>query len=320
MSSVEMEISGRIAWQLVNPDGTIAAQGEQSNLILNTGLDAFANNTDAQFTVFRQFLGIGTDGTLPTVLQTNLLAAVQARNSSDGGFTSEAINSYIAVPASNVWRGEFTVVKCVTLTANTNIAEFALFTNFSGGVASIREVPRNQNGDPTVITALTGQIFKLNHTLRIDVPYNQTARHFTIAGAGVQNGTECWFRDSVNTTWGQISDIFSMLAPAQGALVKPITNASPVTPTTSPIFVFADNLTQNASAIAYTTGSYQRIKRCIMPASSFVGNHGGWAFLWGTIGQGRSAGYKFVLSSGNYNKLNTKELRLDFTVSWSRAP
>ena len=319
MSNLKMALSGRIHWQLINHDGSIALEGEQSNLILNSGLDAFALVSDYEFTGFRQYLGLGTNGTLPNVAQTDLIAAVQARNSSDGGFSAEVINTYVAVPVSNVWRAECTVVKVVTLTANRNIAEFALFESLSGGVASIREVPRDGNGDPIVISALTGQVFKLNHTLRVDVPYNQVARNFTILGAGVQSGTESWFRDGVALN-GNISDIFRIVAPAAGVMVKPITNASPLTPTTNPIYVFADTIFVNGAAISYTAGSFQRIKRTVIPPSGFVGNVGGWAVVFGQISNTRNAGYKFVLTSGNYVKSNLKQLTLDFTVSWGRAP
>jgi hypothetical protein len=319
MSNLKMNLSGRIHWQLINADGSVEQEGKQSNLILNSGLNEFALISDSEFTGFRNYLGIGTNGTLPSVAQTDLIAPVEARANSDGGFSAEAVSTYLAVPASNVWRAECTVVKVVTLSANRNIAEFALFTGTTGGVASIREVPRDGNGDPTVITGLSGQVFKLTHTLRVDVPYNQVTRSFNIIGAGVQNGTECWFRDSVVLN-GSIQDIFRILPPAAGAMVKPVTNASAVTPTTNPIYVFADNINVNASAIAYVTDSFQRIKRAIIPPSTFVGNNGGWAFVYGQISNTRNAGYKFVLTSGNYVKSNLKQLTLDFTVSWARAP
>ena len=319
MSNVKMALSGRIHWQLINPDGSIEIEGHQSNLILDSGLNEFAGVSDAEFTGFRNALGLGTNGTLPNAAQTNLLAPVQSLSTSDGGFASEAVNSYVANPGLNVWRAECTVVKTVTLTANRNIAEFALFSSTISSVASIREVPRDGNGDPIVISALSGQIFKLNHTLRVDIPYTEVARNFTILGAGVQSGTEAWFRSSV-ANQGQISDLFSIAAPAAGVMVKPITNASPLTPTTNPIYVFADTIFVNGAAISYTAGSFQRIKRTVIPPSGFVGNVGGWAVVFGQISSTRNAGYKFVLTSGNYVKSNLKQLTLDFTVSWGRAP
>jgi hypothetical protein len=319
MSNVKMQLSGRIHWQLINTDGSIAMEGAQSNLILDSGLNALALVSDTQLTSFRQYLGLGTNGTLPNVAQTDLLAAVETRSPSDGGFGAEATNSYVAIPGSNVWRGEFTVVKTVTLTANRNIAEFALFASNVGGLASIREVPRDGNGDPIVVSALSGQIFKLNHTLRVDIPYNSVARNFTIIGAGVQSGTECFFHDNV-ANQGLISDIFTIITPASGMMVKPLTNASSLTPTTNPIYVFGDTINANGAPIPYVINSFKRTKRVVIAPSAMVGNHGGWAIVFGQISNGRNAGYKFVLTSGNYVKTNLKQLTLDFTVSWARAP
>jgi hypothetical protein len=316
---LEAKLKGFFHWQLLNADGSIALEGKQSNLILDSGLDAFALVSDAGFTSFRDYLAIGTNGTLPNIAQTTLLAEVQSRSLSDGGFTSEAVNTYTAIPGSNVFRAECTVVKTIVLNANRNIAEFGLCSANAGGLMSIREVPRDGGGTPIVIAGLTGQIFKLNHTLRVDLPYNPVSANFTITNSGVQSGTASWFHDPI-AAQGVVEDLFRIAAPSAGFMLKPITNASSTASNANPTYVFADAVNANGTPIAYVNGTYSRVKRVVIAPSAMVGNHGGWAVIYGQISNTRNAGYKFIRSSGNYVKSNLSQLTLDFAISWARGP
>lgn len=317
-------LKGKTTWELVNPDGTIAqssreanglilpdSMGENSNLILDQGLNNFFAEFSQEMRIFRDRLVIGTSNTVPNASQIGLGAQIGGSSASDGGFTSEESFSVVAVPASNVWRYTGTIVRVITVGSNVNIAEYGLagHPTFTDGSLSIRELTRNNLGNPVVISALAGQTFKLKHTLIVELPYNPVAASFTISGAsgGLQSGTATWYSPASDFT------IFQTWLSYYGGAIRPLANTSSTSPIVAPDTTFG---TVNGSVLPYVAGSFEAIKRYVIPPSALVGNHGGWEFR-SNLGNG---GYKFIRSSGNYVKSNSVQLTMDARVSWSRAP
>ncbi len=316
------KMRGEFHWQLLNSDGTVEIEGKQPNLILDSGLNAFANTSDLAMTGFRQYLCIGTNGNAPAVNQTTLGAEVQVRTASNGGFTGDETQVFAADLGNNVWRSTSTIVKVLTLTANANIAEFGLSANFGlNSIISIRELPRNNLQQPIVISALSTQQFKVTHTLIVELPNAPVAQNVNIAGYGIVAGTESWFYDPAAVAGGtNIGLVFSAWIPGLGLTAKPINNTSSISQNVNPTTPWANNLNAGATPQTYVNNSFQRIKRISMSPSQFVGNHGGWRASIDAFSTPAGAGYKFVLDNTNYPKTADDKLDLDLVVSWSRAP
>lgn len=171
---------GEYAVRFLNADGTPALatildhHGDEigrrhelpvrPNLITNAGLDDCV--LGSSFAAMRNQLRVGTGSTAPDVGDTALVAQAQVSATSGLG----ASEAFTYVGSLNETRRLTSIVsKRVTMTADRNLTEFGL-SRLAASNLFVRELFRDELGNPITITLLTDKILELVHTLTVDLP------------------------------------------------------------------------------------------------------------------------------------------------------
>jgi hypothetical protein len=311
--NVHGTLKGKVCWEVLSDSGLIIQAGEQSNLILNQGLDNFADTdiTNHGFNLFREYLYVGTGSDAPAITNTALQAQAGAQTASDGGFAPPAdiITDDIA-NSKYVWTQS--IVRVWTATAPINLTEFGFGT---ATILSIRELFRDVGNNPIPITLGTGQQIRITHTLTCELPRATGASSFTITGTGggTQSGSAGFW-----ATVGNVGYAFFAWMPYRiggSWQCMPIQNTSSLDPSIQPTY---SNLGDAQGIQApYTLGSFIRQKSFVFAPAVAIGNHGGWS-IGESVNESRG-GYRFRRSSGNFSKTGTRELTLNYQSSWGRA-
>lgn len=137
--------------------------GELNNLLLDTGLDYFGDNTGSQNML--QYLAIGTGNSEPIATQNRLDNVVkitygQQHNYKDD-YDENRDGEYFT--ASQTYKYRFEGLN------NINIAELGLVSNdynLNDYIAYTRALIKDNNGRPLVITVLEGEILEVYYTLK----------------------------------------------------------------------------------------------------------------------------------------------------------
>ena len=170
------------------------------NVITNLGLDAIGNNRD-----LFSFCAVGGGNSTPLNTNTKLdnFLAVGSQISSDSKF------DYDPVRDTEFYKCSRTVGYRFTGLDNKNISEVGLVDDYRPELHSAftRTLIKNSNGDPTVITVLSGEILELHYRLwqvfdlkdkdqvvtamidGVEVPVNVKIR---LAGVGSANVSGYW--------------------------------------------------------------------------------------------------------------------------------
>lgn len=323
MNHLHGSMSGHTAWEVLDEHGEVLESGEHHNLILNTGLDAFAGETGGgygysnpgespEFVSWRHYLALGTGSAAPDVTQT-LLENEVARTGSTGNFPS---NQYTITRVGDDVVGVFPIVRALTFGAAANLTEYGFSAVANPRtVLSIRELFRDAQGNPVVLTVQPGQTLKVTHTFTYRVKYAREASAFTVDGVGPLNGSKgFYFYDDT-----LLRDVLLTCAPGAGLYGFALRAADTGGDGLPPLYRDGDNNNARAGvgALGYVSGSAERVKRATFPASGFNGPHFGWVFSSHYFG---NAGFRW--SSGAapaLTKSDTQELTIDFRLSWGRA-
>lgn len=323
MTHIHASLSGFTRWELLDTEGRTLQSGARSNLITNAGLDFFADS-DAldhvysygssqrrMFGMFRRYLHVGTGTSQPSFADTSLTNRLFADNT--GGFNSEQSETY------SVSNGLLTVVsrqvRVVDIAQAVNLTEYGLGP--SSDTVSIRELFRDAQGVPVVVSAQAGYQLKLTHDLSVSIPYAATPGTINLGTGNL--GTSGTFYSS-SPTPSQYQYAMAVFSPgrnlgaigyvtAAGASLSPSVDVSPVE------FL---NAGPGSGLLPYVSGSYQRTRRFVLPPSAANGTHYGWA--WYDYSSSNNCGYKLLLTGGaSVTKSSAQRLTLDLTVSWARA-
>jgi len=329
-------LDGWVAWSLVDRRGREVAAGEQHNLILNTFLDligtaansggAYTSTSDSQLglNVTASHAAVGTGSTAPAVTDTALVAEI--------GRTSTKLSSTVTRPSAGVY--EFVVeYEFDFAVGNGNLTEFAIANASSGGVI-VRELFRDELGDPITITKTSDFKLRIKYTHTVTLtPTTLTAASLTIDGIGTLNGDVMWYGGA---STDDAMDMFCFSRLARGAVATSQTSGRNVfgvlnnrddsTYTASPVYVstgggtYADTI----SASTYTGGTYTRkvASATWSTARSQLSNlrHIGIGKTAPSAGQG--IGFSFRADDGDrFTKDDLHLLTITdlVTVSWDRA-
>lgn len=188
-------LSGYLRWGLIDRTGREVRGGEQSNMILNQGLDNLATygiareNVNGSGTPMRWALyaAVGTGSTEPAITQTALVSEL-ARTSTiapSGGPTFAETTSIEST--ANVVK-EFDFAE-----ANGNLTEWGMAA-LSSGALNTRELFRDELGDPVTITKTSDFKLRLNYTVTVTFDYGNPSNPyaFDITGIGTINGDYHW--------------------------------------------------------------------------------------------------------------------------------
>ncbi len=204
--------------------GRVKQYLEFPNLITDAGLDAIVGTVDDQNALF-DFLGVGTDSTVPTVSDTTLGSEVDRTDSSEGFDTEETVGY---VTGSDDFDGPYHFKRFVRVfveaDGNGNLTELAWFRDAAGSTMVVRSLFKDGGGTPVTVTKTSADQLKVTYEMRLYPPIGETPEQLRTGGFSlVDSGTvilgtttHSWTSSALNTdsinSWGHI------IAGGQGAL------------------------------------------------------------------------------------------------------
>jgi len=326
---------------------------EQPNLITDLGLDRIVeqdvletnlSNSITAGRMWRRRLAVGTGSTAPDVTDTTLNAEVQ-RDATSGTFSAGSAVAELDT-GDNVWRATVLVTRLVTMTADRNLTEWGFAQNTSGDIV-IRELFRDDVGDPVTISLLDGKSIKLDHTLTIELPAPAAGNTATIGldeyDAGnnlvastpydiVHGGVASSLTSGniLGSQWTTGGGVFLAWNPygTGGASLTRIAVAKTYAPSPasglSTDFEPSDSTSTKIASFtneAYTSGNHELVRRATFPTGA--GNAAWYGF--GATASYSSEQYRregwWVLfdSPATYTKASTDTLRVGLKSTWARA-
>ena len=153
-------LKGRVRWRLER-HGKVVQEGEQANLITDAGLNEWANALGFGHLVVS--LAVGTSSVAPTFGDLTLGNEV-ARSS------VEPIASPADVVVNNVDGTQtvtFVSYRRIIFDASYNLTEFGYFRSNVAATSMIRQLFRDELGNPVTITALADDTLTVQHSMTV---------------------------------------------------------------------------------------------------------------------------------------------------------
>lgn len=322
-------IGGWVSWGLYDRQGRQVQGGEQHNLILNGFLDAFATLGNATYGFLStgsaslaplSHFAVGTGSAEPEVTDTALDNEL-ARTTTVVGSPGTARPSNGVYELSIEREFDFGV-------GNGNLTEFGFSTGVSADIL-VRELFRNEGGDPIVITKTSSFKLRIKYTLTLTLsPVTMTEAGFTITGIGAVEGDHMLFGGGTGGFGGDIMDLQMFLALARGGAFTTSAAAglgagvSVTAPSvyTTPAGVGTDGNRASAGTFSsYSAGSYERT----LTSAVWDVTRGNVTIrtLGANTPHGPGLAWAFVLDVGDaFTKDNLHQLTIDnlLTVAWDR--
>ncbi|MFU8868662.1 hypothetical protein [Natronococcus sp.] len=274
-------IEGWLRWGLVDRSGREVRGGEQHNLILDTLLDGIAATGFSENLV--GFAAVGTGSVEPDVTDVALGTELARTSTSISSSTTDGGNGLISFMVEREF--DFGV-------ANGNLTEWGMAPASTGAIY-VRELFRDELGDPVTITKTSDFKLRIKYTITFDFQPATTAGSgsFVLDGIGTINHQYRW----TNTT-GLISGANVL---AQGTVA---TTSLPVT-AVGPERCYAQSSTTFPAYTSRWTGT------TILGSTNGLATNGGYVagthtrtvtqLVWGTsIGNGTWTGFGLFARGG----------------------
>lgn len=298
-------------------------EAEQHNLVLNQTYDSLIASYG--FTLLTKYAAVGTGSTPPAATQTGLVAEARRTNRDQNGSTGTF--SYTRV-ANGVY--EQTTVRefLETEVGNSNLTEWGFSpSNTAGGNLICRELFRDGNGNPIVITPAADQRLRLIYKTRVTLsPTVAVSASIDISGIGVRTGKYV-LTLSTGGAGGSYPDLVVVEVGITGNVINSGGNPSTLyqniylhsvaLPTT-----YTDTTVSSSGVLgskwpglqAYVSGSRQRKTNPV----TFASNEANGTIRTIGLGSYGGGGFRFVLDSGQeFTKDNLHKLTINgFTVTW----
>ena len=300
-------LQGHIRWGLIDRKGREVRGGEQSNLILNQGLDLMATyQPGADYWLYldwQKYAAVGTGSTAPDVTDTGLVAEVARSDTTPDG----SISSPTAGQQNTVVTKEFDFA-----VANGNLTEWGFAPTSTGNLA-VRELFRDEFGDPVTITKTSDYKLRITYTLETTIsPVGASweAASFTITNIGLINGTHGFFTRAyeLGRFWKYANGINDR-ARANTIAYDGAYDGDGNVAASGTLVITAD---------AYIAGSYERTYGNAEWGTT-DGNHAWASFYTGSL-NGWAHGFLIDLADRfTKDDLHTLTIENIITVSWGRA-
>jgi hypothetical protein len=300
--------------QLTASAGFFEIDQEGDVVVFNDNSRAYiANFVNATTAEARDSKAVSTQNfTLWHISQTDLENEID-RDDDDGGFNTEHTQTISRNAVAEQVVGEFSTVRVIEFSSEYNLTEWGI-SDVSSGPLLIRELFRDINGDPDVITVQPEQQLKLTHTLIVTLQgwgvatYNPTYRE-----DGENDGTKAMDSTLYSTSTNNDERLFTnIFDPSASGAALATTETSPSS-TVDTQFTNPDEGT--VELLDYVAGDYQRTKRLKFAPAEANGDITGISLSAGTSVTGKAVGYKNILAAA-FTKLNTHRLNLDILVTW----
>ncbi|MBX8464229.1 hypothetical protein [Deinococcus sp. RIT780] len=315
--NVNVGLSGRTKWEVLDARGDTVRSGEWSNLITNAGLDRFADEEGIEsgggaappFMDWRGVLTLGTGSAAPVVADTALSARIPGNGVTPGAYGAEQTATLTQPPGAAQMVSR--MVRVFNVQAAYNLTEYGLSAG-DGVPLSVRELLRDSQGQPVAVSVQAGQQFKLTHDLTLTAALVRTPGAVNVTGAGALAADLGYILPGgANPFW-----FWRVVAPGvvtTGVWRLTAQDSSPAAGGGVPASVAAGQ----AYAQAYVPGTYQRARRVMWQPGEQTGQHWGW--MLGSTAGGRSEGGWRAALGAALAKGEAQRLTLDFTTSWGRA-
>ena len=309
------------------------------NLVTNAGLNAVATARLRSYPTaleddpqnWRGWMVVGTGSTAPAFTDTVLAAEVFDENPGDlatnnnGGFSD--VNTF-PDPSGGFITASWRITRVFTLASTLNLTEYG-FSTTPGGSLTIRELFRDEGGNPVTISIAAGKKIRVDHTLLYSLPWGAGSESFNIEEYNVSNALVATHSVTADCLWvavqaGNRSKMFYAALPYRGsALSTKRFGVYESAPSTDPTTAAANSGDLATSSAAYVNGSYQIREQCTVPEAGPNGVLHGFVFrILGTTGVGDSPQQGFRVAFNNpatFTKADTHTLTLAMILSWSRA-
>lgn len=345
---IHATIKGKVRWQVLDermvpeiprgpngfPLGPIEGI-EQDNLITDHGMNRIAVlnlfSTAVGAGNWRGRLAVGTGTALPAVTDTTLQAEVQ-RDATSGAFPAGATTFRLDTTANN-WVSTSMVTRIVTMTADRNLTEYG-FAEATTADIHIRERLRDGGGNPTTVTLLNGRSLRVDHTAGVTIAAPSAGHTATINiqefdAAGVLVSTTAysilfglWGIGLADNSWPVSHILDTIWAPHAGVSGTTSTGLGPSAHTAYARQLAAESLAVSRAPIAlepYVGGSFQRIKRGLVPTGSFNQVWNQYTVAANPSGGGHAGLYVRFTSPTSFTKANTHTLRCGMISTWARG-
>ena len=171
-------LRGEMEWELFerhNGKEVAVRRGKQKNLIMDAGIDFWFNDWATELRQSaKRYMAVGTGTTAPTVSQTILAAQLGSRN--------EWASAPSMAPEGTVPYYSSIVYEFQEDQANGDLTEWGLFSAATGGSMWCRELFRDENGDPVVLTKTDTQVLRFTYKLYIQRAADSSTAEITTDG------------------------------------------------------------------------------------------------------------------------------------------
>jgi hypothetical protein len=179
-------LRGEMEWELFERHGgkeVVVRRGKQRNLIVDAGRNRRCNLLYLGTASLLDHMVVGTGTTEPSVSQNSLVTQLGDRKK----YSSYAYADSGTLPFYCTWVFEFQEDEC-----NGDLTEWGMFYGSTGATMWCRELFRDQNGDPVVVTKTDTQVLRFTYKLY----YQRTADSSTAVITA--DGTEYTCTTTIN--------------------------------------------------------------------------------------------------------------------------
>ena len=365
-------VRGRIVWRAYDPQGRpllvrsrdargrerYIGGGEQSNLITDNGMNALAgswangygvwlaNTTSTVAENIRRYARFGTGSSAPSVTDSTLDAQVLASNSS-GSFAAFDLEGEGV--ENDWWHARYMYRRLAQAASSVNLTEFGLSYSESDSDLAIRELFRDEFGDPITLTIPEGAFIRLDHWLELQLDLSEstgtlTIEEYDILGAlvtthDIDYAAKWWTAasgadsDNIKTRHitaalegaGNTSAAVTGVHSARCYRASSLNPALPSTFAGSTGVAWASLVTQSGITTdhpSYVAGSHEIARRFVFDAAIQNGDWTGYGRGRGTLVQTTQVGGGLLIAfrnSGVHVKEDTHQLTWEHRFSWARA-
>lgn len=305
LETAPVYIEGLIGWELIRNGQVVRSSPPQRNLIVTAALNGMGNGTS--ITTQTTYCAVGSSSTAPASSDTSLVAQVDVRTNSNGGFA----DVFASGPSFAYW--EKTITRLFTETqVNGNLTEVGFFSAAVAGTMFNRQLLKDNLGNPTTITKTNADQLKIILKIRVypnTTIVNQPAVDISGVSTSIDNRAIDIDGSGWSTcNWGSWSTVFAGYE----------NNAMPATTATQS--GTNDGGVGTGTLQAYTNGNFYRDFQVVYTPAQTNFPTGYGSISWGAMG-GAFTQFNFISTfTPKIAKTSSFRLTLMVRASWAVHP
>lgn len=307
VSAFKATLSGHITVDVIHArTGLIKQHLEMRNLITDSGLNGMASSSISSLITY---CAVGTGNTAPANTDTGLVAEISTRTSNNAAISDST--SYVG--GSPDYHKFVRTRQFDQTQANGNLTEIGFFSASAGGTMFSRQLFKDGTGTPTTVVKTSDDFLRITYEVRVYpasadtvlAAQNISGTNYTVTSRCVGVGQTAW-----NNYFQQTQSAPAALTGATGsstvsaaALIARTADGSGGTFSTSD------------SVAGYVAGNFYKDGTTIYNTSAANFNILSMYFIANSLHAGYGIGFSPALA-----KDNTKQLTVNYRISWGRQP